>query len=135
MYRYYDFKKIFEAEQVGDPLNPTDMGISEDFSGYSIEIVLTTEEIESLKAGGELTKNDAKRKNVNNLADIVAIPTLTITKSDSDKEELITEGDTVILKLKEETINRIVIGIEEGGIFSESVSDTQITFTKKNSYT
>jgi hypothetical protein len=137
MYRRYDFKKIFEAEQMGEPLNPEDMGLEQqlseltpnDHTGYELDIALSEDEIESLKSTGKFVKTDAHWKKTENLTDVKPIENLVIETVDGD-ETVEDAGQTVTLHVKLETINRILDTIKDGGLAKESIGETKVTFTK-----
>lgn len=112
MHKYFDFTKIYEAEQAGTPLDPTGMGLPaagqaaqpneeklKDFGSLAadhlIEIVLTGEDLKNLKAGESVIKTDAqwKKKQGDQTSGIIDIKSIIInTKNDTaknDKDSLI----------------------------------------------
>lgn len=134
MYKHYNFAKIYEAEQIGKPLNPEDMGLSEadnssetkleDFEslknkGYQIELMLTKADMDGLLRNGTLVKNDAKWKNKDNQTDIKEISSLIINVGDKPITE---EPGALIFKIDNDTAQRIVDGIKEGGTVTEGFS-------------
>ena len=137
MYRRYDFKKIFEAEQLGEPLDPADMGLEQqlseltpnDHAGYELDIALSEDEIENLKLTSKLVKTDAHWKKTENLTDSDPVENLVIETADGD-EMVEDAGQTVTLHIKLETINRVLDTIKDGGLAKEAIGETKVTFTK-----
>ena len=79
MHKYFNFTKIYEAEQSGEPLSPEEMGTPivdkatvpvedelKDFNSLAgdhlIELTLTEEDRKNLEAGQSITKTDAQWK-------------------------------------------------------------------------
>jgi hypothetical protein len=112
MHKYFDFTKIYEAEQSGIPLDPTGMGLPaagqaatpdeeklKDFGALAadnlIEIVLTDEDRKNLESGESIIKTDAqwKKKKGDQTDGIINIKSIIInTKNDTaknDKDSLI----------------------------------------------
>lgn len=138
MYRRYDFKKIFEAEQAGEPLNPTDMGIQPaaldqitqtGHAGYEIDLALTEDDINNLKSTSKIIKTDASWKKSENLTDVEPIENLVVELTDSE-EKVEDAGATVTVHIKKETADRVMTTILEGGMAKEAIGQTKITFTK-----
>jgi hypothetical protein len=133
MHKYYNFSKIYEAEQTGAPLNPEEMGMAptdstepklEDFeaiknAGYQIELLLTQADMDNLINDGEYSTNEAKWKKTENKTDIKDIKSLIINVGDHQ----VSQGDdSIIFKIDTDTANRIVDGIKDGGTVTESLS-------------
>jgi hypothetical protein len=107
MHKYFNFSKIYEAEQMGDPLSPEEMGtpsqstvikpeedVLKDFNqlagDHLIEITLTQEDLRNLKDGQSVTKTDAQWKNKtgDQTSGIIDIKSIIInTKNDTAKND------------------------------------------------
>ena len=152
MYKHYNFAKIYEAEQTGEPLNPEDMGMEavdsssepklEDFEalknkGYQIEIMLTQSDIDGILTNGTLVKNDAKWKLRTDQTNIKKIASLIINVGD---KPITKEQGALIFKIDSDTAQRITDSIKEGGTVTESfrsigpaiIDGITINFIKSN---
>ena len=107
MHKYFNFTKIYEAEQSGEPLSPEEMGTPivdkatvpvedelKDFNSLAgdhlIELTLTEEDRKNLEAGQSITKTDAqwKKKQGDQTSGIIDIKSVIInTKNETAKND------------------------------------------------
>lgn len=137
MYRRYDFKKIFEAEQLGAPLNPEDMGLETNQEaqsntrreGYELEATMSDAEINELLTRGSIEVGEANWKKLDNATQSDRIKSLTIETGDHD--EIISEDDLVVtLKLTKQKIDQLIGMVKDGSIAKYAVNGTPISFIK-----
>lgn len=137
MYRRYDFKKIFEAEQLGAPLNPEDMGLETNQEaqsnirreGYELEATMSDAEINELLTRGSIEVGEANWKKLDNATISDRIKSLTIETGDRD--EIISEDDLVVtLKLTKQKIDQLIGMVKDGSIAKYAVNGTPISFIK-----
>lgn len=131
MHKYFNFAKIYEAEQTGKELLPADLGTQEapeklevpedkleDFAAlakdYLIEVFLTESDLTTLSSGESVTKKDAqwKLKTGNTIEDIKPIAEVIFNtsneKTESDKDALLFALGDPRTSTKEGIANRII---------------------------
>jgi len=132
MHKYFNFAKIYEAEQTGEPLNPDEMGTPvpqgvaadptdtklTDFAAlakdHMIEIILTYNDFDQLKKGESVLKTDsqAKMKTGDQTHGIVDITSIIINTANdtakNDKEALVFNLDDPNTTTEEGITNRIL---------------------------
>ena len=129
MHKYFNFTKIFEAEQMGMPLNPEEMGTPEapigsvpdekieDFALLSkenlLEITITKDDFDKLKMGQSVQKTDAQWKNKENEAEAKGVKLVILnTKNDTSKNE----PDSLVFNLDDTSTTDIIEGIKIGNV-------------------
>ena len=129
MHKYFNFTKIFEAEQTGAPLDPNEMGTPEapmnsvptekieDFTLLAkeniLEITVTKDDFDKLKMGQSVQKTDAQWKKKENETEIKGIKLVILnTKNDTSKNE----PDALVFNLDDTTAMDIVEGIKLGNV-------------------
>ncbi len=132
MHKYFDFKKIYEAESLGEPLKPEEMGTPtldsnidemdssvklEDFTKMSIdnilEITLTSQDIENLKNGESVLKEDSEWKKKDNETIITPIKLVIInTKNETSKND----PTALVFNLDEDIVNEIVDNVSSQAV-------------------
>ena len=129
MHKYFNFTKIYEAEQMGAPLDPEEMGMPgslpeptntdklEDFEVLAkeniLEITLTKKDVAELENGESVSKNDAKWKEKENETKIKDIK-LVILNTKNDTAE--NDPDALVFNLDDSVTNEIIDGIKLGDI-------------------
>lgn len=128
MHKYFDFKKIYEAENLGTPLSPEELGTPasslniadtdssieiEDFTKMSLdnilEITLTFQDIENLKEGQSVLKEDAEWKKKSNETHVTPIKLVIInTKNETSKND----PTALVFNLDEDTLTEILNNID-----------------------
>jgi hypothetical protein len=129
MHKYFNFTKIFEAEQMGMPLSPEEMGTPEapigsvpdekieDFALLAkenlLEITVTKDDFDKLKMGQSVQKTDAQWKNKENETEIKGVKLVIInTKNDTSKNE----PDSLVFNLDDTSTTDIIEGIKLGNV-------------------
>jgi hypothetical protein len=131
MHKYFNFTKIYEAEQEGLPLDPEEMGTPgslpeqqpsdklEDFDLLAkeniLEITLTKHDCDDLKDGKSVLKKkpEAQWKDKNNETKVKDISLVILnTKNDTAKNE----PDALVFNLDDSITNDIVEGIKLGNV-------------------
>jgi hypothetical protein len=129
MHKYFNFTKIFEAEQMGMPLSPEEMGTPEapigsvpdekieDFALLSkenlLEITITKDDFDKLKMGQSVQKTDAQWKNKENEAETKGVKLVILnTKNDTSKNE----PDSLVFNLDDTSTTDIIEGIKIGNV-------------------
>lgn len=129
MHKYFNFTKIYEAEQMGLPLDPEEMGTPgslpesepmdklEDFGLLAkeniLEITLTKKDFEGLKNGESVSKEDAKWKNKENETKEKEIKLVILnTKNDTSKND----PEALVFNLDDSITNEIIEGIKLGNV-------------------
>lgn len=129
MHKYFNFTKIYEAEQMGAPLDPEEMGTPgslpqeepteklEDFELLAkeniLEITLTKKDFDGLSNGESISKEDAKwkdKKNETKSKDIKLV--ILNTKNDTAKND----PEALVFNLDDSITNEIIEGIKLGDI-------------------
>jgi hypothetical protein len=129
MHKYFNFTKIYEAEQGGLPLNPEEMGTPgsltqsepvdkiQDFSllakENNLEITLTQDDFNNLKGGDSVSKEDAKWKNKQNETKVIDIK-LVILNTSNEKQK--NDAEALVFNLDETAKNNILKGLEENSV-------------------
>jgi hypothetical protein len=138
MHKYFNFSKIYEAEQTGKELLPSDLGTQEapiqleapedkleDFAvlakDHLIEVFLSNQDLIDLSSGKSVTKNDAqwKLKTGNTLEDITPIKEVIFNtsneKTESDKDALLFALGDPRTSTAEGIANRIINAFKDLG--------------------
>lgn len=131
MHKYFNFTKIYEAEQVGEPLAPEEMGTPgnsaksepveklEDFTVLAkeniLEITLTKEDIESLKGGKSISKEkpEAQWKNIDNETEVKDVELVIINTSNENTKN---DPTAIVFDLDDTNVKDILEGIELGRV-------------------
>ena len=131
MHKYFNFTKIYEAEQVGEPLTPEEMGTPgnssnsepveklEDFTVLAkeniLEITLTKEDIESLKGGKSISKEkpEAQWKNIDNETEVKDVELVIINTSNENTKN---DPTAIVFDLDDTNVKDILEGIELGRV-------------------
>lgn len=143
MHKYYNFSRIYEAEQTGEPLKPEEMGLPEngtieakpnDFdaiknSGYQIEIMLTQADLDKLIKDGEYSTTEAKWKKADNKTDIKDIASLTINIGE---HQISQSADSIIFKIDKEMAEEVSNSLQGGGQVTKVIAGTTVNFIKSN---
>ena len=127
MHKYFNFTKIFEAEQMGMPLSPEEMGTPE-ASGNSVpsekledfnvlakenilEITVTKDDFDKLKMGQSIQKTDAQWKNKENETQAKGIKLVILnTKNETSKNE----PESLVFNLDDTATTDIIEGLKLG---------------------
>lgn len=129
MHKYFNFTKIYEAEQNGLPLDPEEMGTPgslpesepteklKDFDLLAkeniLEIVLTETDINELKNGESVSKDDAHWKNKKNETDSTSIKLVILnTKNDTSKND----PEALVFNLDDTVAQDILEGVKLGNV-------------------
>lgn len=129
MHKYFNFTKIFEAEQMGMPLNPEEMGTPEakpnsvpsekleDFNLLSkeniLEIMITKDDFDKLKMGQAVQKTDAQWKKKDNETQVKGIKLVILnTKNDTSKNE----PESLVFNLDDTVTADILEGLKLGNV-------------------
>lgn len=130
MHKYFNFTKIYEAEQSGLPLDPEKMGTPgslheqqndklEDFDMLAkeniLEITLTKQDCDDLKGGKSVSKKKPEaqwkgKENETNVKDIALV--ILNTKNDTAQNE----PDALVFNLDDSITNDIIEGIKLGNV-------------------
>jgi hypothetical protein len=129
MHKYFNFTKIYEAEQMGEPLDPQEMGTPgnltqaepvdklKDFSLLAkeniLEITLNKQDFDNLNGGESVSKEDAKWKNKENETKSLDIK-LVILNSSNEKQK--NDAEALVFNLDETAKNNILKGFGEKSI-------------------
>ena len=129
MHKYFNFTKIYEAEQTGMPLNPEEMGTPgsltpsepvdklQDFSLLAkeniLEITLTKNDFDDLKGGESVSKEDAKWKNKQNETKSLDIKLVILNTSNETQKN---DAEALVFNLDETAKNNILKGFEESSV-------------------
>ena len=129
MHKYFNFSKIYEAEQMGIPLDPEEMGTPgslpndeptdklENFAALAeenlLEITLTQDDFNNLKGGGSVSKEDAKWKNEQDETKVIDIK-LVILNTSNEKQK--NDANALVFNLDETATNNIIKGLEENSV-------------------
>jgi hypothetical protein len=129
MHKYFNFTKIYEAEQMGAPLNPEEMGMPgslpeaiptdklEDFELLAkeniLEITLTSKDMDGLETGESISKEDAKWKDKTNETKSKDIKLVILnTKNDTSKND----SEALVFNLDDSITGDIIEGVKLGNI-------------------
>ena len=129
MHKYFNFTKIYEAEQMGAPLDPEEMGTPgslpeaiptdklEDFQLLAkeniLEVTLTMKDMDGLETGESVSKEDAKWKNKTNETKTKDIKLIILnTKNDTSKND----AEALVFNLDDSIAGDIVEGIKLGNV-------------------
>ena len=129
MHKYFNFSKIYEAEQMGIPLDPEEMGTPgslanaeqpdklEDFAMLAkenlLEITLTQKDLDTLAAKqSAVLKDDAKWKNKSNETDIKDVKLVILSTSNEATDN---DPSALLFNLDDEITKQIIEGISVGG--------------------
>lgn len=139
MHKYFNFTKIFEAEQMGAPLDPTEMGTPEgqtnsvptekveDFTILAkeniLEITVTKDDFDKLQAGQSVEKTDALWKNTENNAETKGIKKVIFNIKNDEANY---EPDALTFDLDEGVATDIIEGLKLG----ENVTQVLKGFSK-----
>jgi hypothetical protein len=134
MHKYFNFTKIYEAEQMGMPLDPEEMGTPgslgnsiptdklEDFDLLAkeniLEITLTKKDMDALVSNESVLKEDAKWKKSSNKTIIKDIK-LVILNTSNEKQA--NDPEALVFNLDEKVKNNIL-----GGLAEDAVSVIQV---------
>jgi len=129
MHKYFNFTKIYEAEQMGMPLDPEEMGTPgsttqsepvdklKDFRILAkeniLEITLTKKDFDDLKEGESVSKEDAKWKNNQDETKSLDIK-LVILNTSNEKQK--NDAEALVFNLDETAKNNILKGFEESSV-------------------
>ena len=131
MHKYFNFTKIYEAEQMGAPLDPEEMGMPgsipnaistdklEDFSKLAneniLEITLTNEDCDDLKNGKSVSKKkpEAQWKNIDNETKVKDVELVILNTKNSTANN---DEDALVFDLDEDTTRDILEGIKLGRV-------------------
>jgi hypothetical protein len=131
MYKYFDFKKIFEADEAMMPEEgmqsvtvdqPTvDLANLKELNDRSkLHVLLSGTEVDTLKTEGFLTKT-AEWKEKENETKINQMKVL-LFNADSGKSIPEVSPDVLQITLTDQILNRILVGIDGGNTIEETVS-------------
>jgi hypothetical protein len=129
MHKYFNFTKIYEAEQMGMPLDPEEMGTPgslpealptdklEDFELLAkeniLEVTLTMKDMDALETGESVSKEDAKWKDKTNETKSKDIKLIILnTKNDTSKND----AEALVFNLDDSITGDIVEGIKLGNV-------------------
>jgi hypothetical protein len=129
MHKYFNFSKIYEAEQMGIPLDPEEMGTPgsltndeptdklENFAALAeenlLEITLTQDDFNNLKGGESVSKEDAKWKNITDETKVIDIK-LVILNTSNEKQK--NDAEALVFNLDETAKTNIIKGLEENSV-------------------
>jgi hypothetical protein len=129
MHKYFNFSKIYEAEQMGIPLDPEEMGTPgsltnveptdklEDFALLAkenlLEITLTQKDMDTLAAKkSAVLKDDAKWKNKSNETNIKDVKLVILNTSNEAQDN---DPSALLFNLDDKITKQIIEGISVGG--------------------
>jgi hypothetical protein len=127
MHKYFNFARIFEAEQMGEPLMPEEMGTPssgmpkesteklEDFGALAethiLEITLTQTDLDTLNKGEAVVKEDAKWKKKENKADYQNIKMVILNTSNEKQKN---DPSALLFNLDDRLVKDITKGVSAG---------------------
>lgn len=131
MYKYFDFKRIFEADESMMPEEGTQsvtvdqpsvdlVNLKELNNKSKLHILLSGTEVDSLKTEGFLNKT-AEWKEMDNETKITPMKVL-LFNADSGKSVPEVSADVLQITLTDQILNRILVGIDGGNTIEETVS-------------
>jgi hypothetical protein len=131
MYKYFDFKKIFEADEsmmpeegmpsvtVSEPTEVT-VNIKELNGKCKLHLLLSGTDVDQLKTQGFLTKT-AEWKETDNETKITPMQVL-LFNADSGKSMPEVSGEVLRLNLTNQILDRVLVGIDGGNTIEEAIS-------------
>jgi hypothetical protein len=147
MHKYFNFAKIFEAEQMGEPLSPEEMGtptapetfqssytqsdspVTIDFNKmqetHMLDVLLTKKEKDQLELDGTLTKPDTNLVNKTNATDIIQVP-MKITITEKHKSGSLDDPNAISFVVSQQEWEAISKGLP-GGIVQTALPSTKST--------
>jgi len=129
MYKYFDFKKIFEDDGSMMPPEPSttvsepkkfDVNLQSINTSSKLHILLKGTDVDILKLQGSLTTT-AEFKKIGNEAEFSTVQ-ISLYNTDSGKKVPDVTGDVIILNISDAIMDRVLEGIDGGHTIEEKIS-------------